>query len=306
MSELKPGDAANLADIIKASKYPGIIYEFKPNLKSNFVTVLVETNNEGWRGKSYSIRKSKNVIRIICLGDSHMFGWGVPNDKKYTNVLEDMLNSRFPQKKWEVINTAVPGYNTYMEIETLERKGLIYEPDIVLMEYIGNDLDLPNFIMENTDYLNFKKSFILNFLRGRAKLLETKIGLKATPTFLEYDHIRFEGENDINKVPLKYRFMVGWNSYVKSMLKLKKMQKRDGFDVFICVSHTSPGSTGEKIERLCNELGFYVLISLQRFDPPFVLSSKDTHPSEAGHELIADNLLEFMIREKMIEKHIKK
>jgi len=133
LPELKPGVPAKLADIIKPSRYPGIIYELRPNIKTTFINVQVETNSQGWRGKLYPIDKNKNTIRIITIGDSHMFGWGVSDDKKYTSVLEDMLNSEFPEKKWEIINTAVPGYNTYMEIDTLKNKALVYKPDIVIM-----------------------------------------------------------------------------------------------------------------------------------------------------------------------------
>jgi len=85
----------------------------------------------------YTVKKSINTVRIVTLGDSHMFGWGVAEKEMYTNVLENMLNSKFPEKKWEIINTAVPGYNTYMEVETLKRKAIMYSPDIVIMEY-GN------------------------------------------------------------------------------------------------------------------------------------------------------------------------
>jgi len=309
LPELKPNVPANLADIIRPSKYPGIIYELRPNVKASFMNVQIETNNEGWRGKLCPIHKDKNTIRIVTIGDSHMFGWGVSEDKRYTNILENMLNLKFPEKRWEIINTAVPGYNTYMEVETLKRKALIYKPDIVIMEYIGNDLELPNFIMNNTDYLNFRKSFLLVFLKGKIKLLDTKLNLIAIPMITDAitGRLRFSGENEINMVPEKYRYLVGWNSFAKSMLKLKKMQQAYNFDVIIRISHNWPKTMPLKIIKLCNQFKFYVLYSPQKHKPPsLILSNEDEHPSVLGHKLIAEGFFDYIVKEKIINKYIEK
>ena len=305
LPDLKPGVSAKLADIIKPSKHAGIIYELRPNIKANFMNVQLKTNSQGWRGKLYPVYKDKNTVRVITIGDSHMFGWGVPEDKIYTNVLEGMLSSKFPENKWEVINTAVPGYNTYMEVETLKEKALIYKPDIVFMEYIGNDLDLPNFIMEQTDYLDFKKSFLLTYLEGRADLLKTNFFLTNAP-LLKDPIIKSRFEHDPKKVPEKYRSMVGWDSFFRSMLKLKKMQKENGFDVFICISHNWPEGIPEKIIKLCNQLKFYVLFKPVSAEPQLILSPSDKHPNETQHKLIAEYMLNFMIKEKIIDRNIKK
>lgn len=156
LPQFEKGIARHLGQIIQPSQYPKIIYELRPNMSVNFSGVLVKTNSQGFRNDSFTLVKGNNTVRIIGLGDSHMFGWGVPQDKMYTKVLEGMLNARFPHQNWEVINTAVPGYNTYIEIETLNRKALAYNPDIVIVEYIGNDLDLPDFLIESVNYLSMK------------------------------------------------------------------------------------------------------------------------------------------------------
>lgn len=309
LPEFKTGVSANMADIICPSEYPDIIYELRPNIKANFMNVQVETNAQGWRGELPPIYKDKNTVRIITIGDSHMFGWGVPEEKRYSNVLENTLTSRFSERKWEIINTAVPGYNTYMEVETLKRKALVYNPDIIIMEYIGNDLDLPNFIMDSTDYLNFKKCFFVNFLKGRIEYLNTKLNLIAAPTCLdpELKGTRFAGEYNISMVPKEYRHMVGWSSFVAAMSELKKMQQGHHFDVIICISHDWPRSVPTKIISLCSQLRFYSIFSPQKYEPPsLILSNADKHPSILGHKLIADTLLDFMIKEGIVNKYISK
>lgn len=308
--ELRADEPADLAKIIRPSRCAGIIYEFRPNIKANFINVPVETNNEGWRGKLYPRQKRENSVRIVSIGDSHMFGWGVPEEKRYTNVLENMLNARFPEKKWEIINTAVPGYNTYMEVETLERKALAYNPDIVIMEYIGNDLDLPNFIADDSDYTNFNKSFLINFLKGRIGVLKTQIPhLIDAPTFIDPDTggVRFATSDNIRNVPRKYRHMVGWYGFAKSMERLKKMQGEHNFEVVVLISHNWPKSIPQKLMTLCQSLQFHALFSPQRVEhPSLILSNDDWHPSMLGHKLTAHNLLNFLIQERIPDEYIEK
>lgn len=307
--QLSPNESVTLDDILQPSRYSSIIYELRPDMKVNFNGILVETNSHGWRNKIYSTYKDRHTIRIVTIGDSHMFGWGVPENKRYTNVLETMLNLKFSEKKWEVINTAVPGYNTYMEVETLERKTLAYKPDIVIMEYIGNDLDLPNFIMDNPSYFSLTHYYLIDFLGKRTVLISAKCELISSPMFKDLitGGMRFGGGNDLSLVPEQYRHMEGWGSFAISMSKLKKMQRKYNFDVVVCISHNYPVDIVPKIMELCNQLKFYVLFSPQKDDPiSLVLSKDDKHPSVSGHKLIADNLFGFLVQQKIIEKYIKK
>ena len=56
------------------------------------------------------------------MGDSSLFGWGVPFEDSGLKVLERRLNEKFRPQKFEVINCAVPGYNTAMEAETFVQR----------------------------------------------------------------------------------------------------------------------------------------------------------------------------------------
>lgn len=194
LPEVGTNSPAILPDILRPSIYPDIVYELRPNITANFANVIVKVNDDGFRNKPYLREKALGTARIVTLGDSHMFGRGVAGNRRYTDLLEDMLNSSFPTKKWEVINTAVPGYNTFIEVETLAEKGLFFSPDIVLIEYICNDLDLPNFLLERPDFLNCGRSFLYTFLKGRFSTLKVPFVLTNAPTFLEDgERLRFAG-----------------------------------------------------------------------------------------------------------------
>ena len=63
-------------------------------------------------------------------------------------LLVILLNAAYPQKTWEIINTGVPGYNTVMEVATMRAKGLALEPDIVILNVVTNDLNLPTRLLK--------------------------------------------------------------------------------------------------------------------------------------------------------------
>lgn len=54
-----------------------------------------------------------------------------------------------------------------MEVATLKENGLQYQPDIVLILFVGNGLDLPNFIREPVSFFA-PKSFLVDWMRQKA------------------------------------------------------------------------------------------------------------------------------------------
>jgi hypothetical protein len=104
-----PGENVPLGRIIRLHQNPHIIYDLIPNISVIFRDQPVSINANGVRGKSVPILKTENAIRIVGLGDSVMFGWGVKDGETYLSVLEASLNKVFPESLWEVVNTAVPG-----------------------------------------------------------------------------------------------------------------------------------------------------------------------------------------------------
>ena len=160
-----------LAHFIRLSNNERIIYELMPNIYAYNAGSWVKTNKLGFRDKEYSHKKTGNVIRIIGIGDSAMFGQGASEDSVYLNQLEYNLKHTHKSNNIEVINMAVPGYNTAMEVETLKEKGLAFKPDIVILGFIGNDFCLPNFIRTKNNYFTFKRSYLFDLIKNRGRIL---------------------------------------------------------------------------------------------------------------------------------------
>lgn len=101
---------------------------------------LIYTNSEGLRDAEHPVSKSKDTFRILILGDSITFGYGVKAEESYPKVLERLLNSE-GTGRYEVINAGIPGYGTAQEYLYLRESGLKYEPDLVIVGFFGNDFE---------------------------------------------------------------------------------------------------------------------------------------------------------------------
>jgi hypothetical protein len=285
----RTGEKVKFGRMIRLSKNPRIIYELIPNLSVIFNNQPVSINSNGFRGKAILIDKNIQSIRIVGIGDSNMFGWGVKDEEAYLSVLSKTLNLNYSKFSWEIINTAVPGYNTVVEVETLKEKGLQYKPDIVIIHYCKNDIDLPHFIREQEDYFSLNQLFIAKYFRRTLKSIKT---IKAP----RRSSRRIGRENDPNKVPKQYRNMVGIKAYYKAMEELQSLSIKHKFEVVVLAYRPR-----KWIRDISLQLGFHMVdftplwqkyASEQNIvDPDAAWRLKnDNHPSIIAHKFIANTL----------------
>jgi len=102
----------------------------------------VQHNSQGYRGQAYSMKRKPGVARILCLGGSTTYGWGVDRpEETYPARLEETLARDLPPgvEGIEVINAGLP-YGTTAEILThYHFKFHFYRPDVVILNPGGND-----------------------------------------------------------------------------------------------------------------------------------------------------------------------
>ena len=111
-----------------------------PNRSAHLMGVDVAINSHGHRSKEISIKKPSGVTRIMMLGDSLTFGWGVPTEETVSVKLEKLFTKN--DQQIEVINTGIGNTNSEMQISTFLDKGVLFSPDIVVLNYFINDAEL--------------------------------------------------------------------------------------------------------------------------------------------------------------------
>ncbi len=97
-----------------------------------FGTRVVQ-NADGLRDRTYARDRAPGRRRILVLGDSVVWCWGVEIAECFTERLEAMLPDT------DVINAGVPGWGTGQEMLFYEHDGRAYRPDLVVLVIVPND-----------------------------------------------------------------------------------------------------------------------------------------------------------------------
>jgi lysophospholipase L1-like esterase len=118
-------------------------WAFKPNTSAeSYVGVPVRINNLGMRGADTTAAKPPGVFRILGVGDSITFGYGVEYDKTFLQVLERRLNSENGGKvRYEVLNTGIPATGLDYYTHVIEASQDKLQPDLILVCMALNDID---------------------------------------------------------------------------------------------------------------------------------------------------------------------
>jgi hypothetical protein len=117
----------------------GVPYLFKPNLHTSWGLGRIATDEFGLRNE-HPVEKPEGVYRILMLGDSVTFGFGVDQAQSFPAVLERLLNEN-NKTKYQIINAGVPGYSIRDEGALLPTLLARYKPDLVLWIVTSNDYD---------------------------------------------------------------------------------------------------------------------------------------------------------------------
>ena len=215
-----------LGDIIRLHPDNNIVYELRPNTKGIFTGQHISINSLGMRDKERNLKKPSGTFRIIALGDSHTFGWGVRQEESFPTVLENLLTTRDPSRRFEVMNLGVPGYNTVQEVQVFSTKADELSPDMVVINFVLNDMDLPNFLAEPPDPFSSSTSYLYDLIWRRSEQLKENfllpIGL--VPVIPE------EGKRQLRipeeRIPERFRSLYGWDNMVKSYRRLAQICRR--------------------------------------------------------------------------------
>ncbi|MFT4689683.1 MAG: lysophospholipase L1-like esterase [Limisphaerales bacterium] len=249
-------------------------------------------NSEGFRGPEFP-PKQTGRFRILFLGDSYTFGWGVDQDRIFPIQLLTLLNESATNRVFEGINLAVPGYNTEMELALLRERIDSLKPDLVFLGYVYNDAEPQQAApMHPARRYQFCTSWFLEQLRSAAN------SAMGTPLF---DSRKFEGTFDVVK-----SFAAGswkWPRSKAALIEMSELCGTQNVPLFVSIL---PGfeagfedHTYAPIHRMVGEWCRVAMIkhldllpAMKGLDARQLMLEGDGHPNAAGHAIIAGKLLE--------------
>lgn len=123
-------------DIYRLDPYDQV--SLKPNVTRRHLTrewnVTVAINSEGLRDRPSPVPDTRG--RILALGDSFAFGWGVELPETYLYLAEEQLRS----EAIRLIKAGIPGTGTTDQLHWLRQNGGTYAPRLVIVSFfVGND-----------------------------------------------------------------------------------------------------------------------------------------------------------------------
>lgn len=248
-------------------------YEPKSNTQYLFANGSSYTiNHDALRETvDYSFEKPNNTFRIITLGDSYTFGLFVDYNKIWPDLLEHMLNSKHNNCKYyyEVINLGMQGYDIEYSLERYKTRGQKYNPDLILWLHV-------------------------HFLRNREKM----------QPFLE-KYKDYKKENN----PY-YAWQLGYEGYIEAYPEEEIVQYQKRLLTNYAKSTKVPTvmfvlSTQKRSYPIFEELSsLYPKIYSQMIDYGEELRIPgDGHPSEYGHQVIAQDVYEYLIKNNLVPCH---
>ena len=147
---VEPGvETANVAWLRDFTEARYIWTKLKPNVDVDYVnqfnsievdrgiTFHFSSNSDGFRTREFG-PKRPGVVRIVCIGDSSTFGWGVDDEYTYPQLLETRMD-RPGEPPVEVFNLGIPGFTTRHGLGVLRHYALELEADFFVFSFGAND-----------------------------------------------------------------------------------------------------------------------------------------------------------------------
>lgn len=103
-------------------------------------TVVVYTNEDGLRTSYTRATFNGYPNRVVMLGDSFVFGYGVRQEQGLTAVMERLLRDRLGQGRVAVLNAGIVSYSPFLERRLLAGKLRSYHPTLVVLLLDASDI----------------------------------------------------------------------------------------------------------------------------------------------------------------------
>ncbi len=293
-------------------------WELIPNLNGRgFLGSTIQINSHGLRGNELARDKAKDVYRILGLGDSFTFGYGLNHEETYLFKLGALLNGN--EMSVEVINAGVIGYSLYQSLEYLKLKGIHYAPDLIIFFYYIDDLtgitsqfDVARVYAELLKSENKGRnyaslSYLYNLIKNSIVLIDVRFRSRTEAGWLKsIDKRQAFLQDRMQEYAIDDNQL---NLLREQLIELKSESQKIGADLLI-VSIPDAAQIGnpdmqkpyKTLSKVCTELRIFFLDITDVFEQQTTLESfylfpMDAHTSARGNAIIASAVHKYIVDE---------
>ena len=244
----------------------------------------VSLNSHGHRDDEMPVDKPAGERRILVLGDSVAFGWGVDQGEDFPARLEARLRQE-TRDRWQVINSGVNGYNSEQEAIYFATEGIRFSPDVVLLVLVSNDAE-PIFDPNAVTWRRHP-----TWPSSLPELLERARSLsyldQATKLFQRMEEVKPLGPNDPRPSVTDHP---RWQVALDALTSIGRLCDREQIPLLVALL-----GADERAEAALRQAGIATISlgpSWSSVAPEGRYVSRiDAHPSPAVHEQIAMQLM---------------
>src|SRR5262245_8978044 len=262
----------------------GPCYALKPGLD---LGDRLKTDSLGMR--SAELAKEKKLPRVMVLGDSYAFGFGLREGEPFSARLAERLRG-----KAEVANAAVSGQQIQDFRAQFERLADAVKPDVVVVTFVINDLD-DSPVLDPGGYTRFPTieemvddGFVGTTNLHRLAQVSGLHGDEATAFLMK----QVGGEHFLS-------FSLGpfararWEHYRAELQRIRDGARARGASTVMFSFAPPAAGMHRPLLKACSELGVPIVTLPQDMDPGEARYrlSWDPHPSAEANERFAERLL---------------
>lgn len=276
---------------------PNVYFKNPANYHGKYSTFEISTNNVGLRQGPVT-PPAPGEERVLMLGDSVTFGWGVNVEEAFPHQVEiRMAAAGHPV---QAINSGVIGYNSRQELAYLKLHGDELRPKAVILMYVDNDIEaidpqrvhlgvLPNPLKDPKGAADYFLSM------SRVYFMVHQIG-----------PVIWGGPS---RSLAEKRASAGWKDSMDSVAAMARYCRERGipFAVFFFRMTSDPVSdalqadlikeAGEDNFYYCDTLPWFQGKNFRQLTNSFI----DIHPNGPGHAILADGITQFMLQKHMVD-----
>lgn len=248
--------------------------------------------------------KKPGILRIIVIGDSHAYGYGIAAEDTYPSVIEKELKKNF---QVEVINLGIPGAQPHTYLELLTKYIPTLQSDLVINGITLNDFMPPGkdpYASDDTLLFPLPRKFKLFMIDKTelGKLFNEKYNVLLFKLGLRNDYL-----SDI--IRGKYQ-----KQYAQAVKKINDYVLANNLPPVIAfVTDQQPDLKGKNwqvtqiTEKILKEAGFQVISSEDYYTKyngqVFFVSPEEHHPNEEDNKIFAQYIINYLKTLPNLEKY---